>query len=170
MCEDRNYFVNIYIKYVSLLLSYLYIKCLFILLTFSFFSFVEAQQLECSGESHHSSSVPALRQPSSTFLCPAQGSSTAVRDSRSFSSSNILQAQNRAAAKKSPKLWLRRNAHVTPINGPAPQYGEWPLVGSDPLEEFSKLHDYYGQEVKKVRAEWLRGRERAEVAELIDLS
>ncbi|XP_008327569.1 sesquipedalian-1 isoform X2 [Cynoglossus semilaevis] len=130
----------------------------------------EAQQLECSGESHHSSSVPALRQPSSTFLCPAQGSSTAVRDSRSFSSSNILQAQNRAAAKKSPKLWLRRNAHVTPINGPAPQYGEWPLVGSDPLEEFSKLHDYYGQEVKKVRAEWLRGRERAEVAELIDLS
>ncbi|KAF3699840.1 Sesquipedalian-1 [Channa argus] len=63
----------------------------------------------------------------------------------------------------------RRNAYVTPLNGPAPLYGEWPLVGLDPLEEFSKLHDYYGQEVKKAREEWLKSRQAKEEEALIDL-
>ncbi|XP_042361492.1 sesquipedalian-1 [Plectropomus leopardus] len=125
-----------------------------------------------SGESRHSSS--ALKQCTTSFFSAVQGPTAAVREGRSLSAGTVLQGPSipTKVAKKSPKLWHRRNAHVTPINGPAPSYGEWPLVGFDPLEEFSKLHDYYGQEVKKVREEWLRSRRAEEEhsdEDLIDL-
>ncbi|KAM7371710.1 hypothetical protein PAMP_008922 [Pampus punctatissimus] len=137
----------------------------------------EAKQLQ--GESCPSSAVRALKQPTTPmnqgFLLPLQGPTAAVREGRSFSASAVVQAcsiPTKVVAKKSPKLWHKRNAHVTPLNGPAPLYGEWPLVGFDPLEEFSKLHDYYGQEVKKARDEWLRNRQAIEEhsdGDLIDL-
>lgn len=136
----------------------------------------EAKQQQGSGESRHSSSVGALKQSTSSFFFPVLGPTAAVvRESRSFSAGTVLQAPSiptKVVAKKSPKLWPRRNAHVTPLNGPAPLYGEWPLVGFDPLEDFSKLHDYYGQEVKKAREEWLRSRRAEEEhvdGDLIDL-
>ncbi|XP_076852187.1 sesquipedalian-1 isoform X2 [Brachyhypopomus gauderio] len=81
------------------------------------------------------------------------------REKRSYSASSALQAPPmpiKTANKRSPKLWPKRNAHVTPLNGPAPPFGEWPLVNFDPLEEFSKLHEYYGNEIKQLRADWLR--------------
>lgn len=43
----------------------------------------------------------------------------------------------------------------------------------DPLEDFTKLHDYYGEEVKQLRADWLRRRQEEEEhleEDLIDLS
>lgn len=136
------------------------------------FPSTEAKQQQGSGESRQSSSVSALKQSTTNFF-PLQGPTTVVREGRSFSASTVLPSiPTKVAAKKSPKLWLRRNAHVTPLNGPAPLYGEWPLVGFDPLEEFSKLHDYYGQEVKKAREEWLRSRQAEEEhsdGDLIDL-
>lgn len=98
-----------------------------------------------------------------------------VREGRSFSASTLLQAPSipaKVVAKKSPKLWTRRHACVTPLNGPAPLYGEWPLLGFDLFEDFSKLHDYYGQEVKKVREDWLKSRQKEEDhtdQDLIDL-
>ncbi|XP_041673279.1 sesquipedalian-1 [Cheilinus undulatus] len=133
----------------------------------------EAKQTHISGESHHSSSISGLKQ--SQLFLPAQGSTAVVRESRSFSAGTVLNASSgpsKVVARKSPKLWHRRNAHVTPINGPAPLYGEWPLVGFDPLEDFSRLHDYYGQEVKRAREEWLRSRRAEEErrdGDLIDL-
>ncbi|XP_044037035.1 sesquipedalian-1 isoform X2 [Siniperca chuatsi] len=135
----------------------------------------EAKQQQGSGESGDSSSVSALKQSTTNFFLPVQWPTTVVREGRSFSASTVLHVPSiptKVVAKKSPKLWLRRNAHVTPLNGPAPLYGEWPLVGFDPLEEFSKLHDYYGQEVKKAREEWLRSRQAKEEhvdRDLIDL-
>ncbi|KAL7379128.1 hypothetical protein ABVT39_023392 [Epinephelus coioides] len=135
----------------------------------------EAKQQQGSGESSHSSSVSALKQSTTTFFSPVQGPTAVVREGRSFSAGTVLQAPSiptKVVAKKSPKLWHRRNAYVTPLNGPAPLYGEWPLLGFDPLEEFSKLHDYYGQEVKKAREEWLRSRRAEEEhgdRDLIDL-
>lgn len=123
----------------------------------------EAKQQQSSGGSR--SSVGALKQSTTSFLFPMQGPTAAVREGRSFSASTVLQASSiptKGVAKKSPKLWPRRNAYVTPLNGPAPLYGEWPLVGFDPLEEFSKLHDYYGQEVKKAREDWMRSRQTEE--------
>ncbi|XP_038561914.1 sesquipedalian-1 [Micropterus salmoides] len=131
----------------------------------------EAKKQQASGESSHSSSVSDPKQ--STFNhFTVQRPTAVVREGRSFSASTVLQAPSKVVSKKSPKLWLRRNAHVTPLNGPAPLYGEWPLVGFDTLEEFSKLHDYYGQEVKKAREEWLRSRQAEEEhteGDLIDL-
>lgn len=108
---------------------------------------------------------------STNGLWAAGGPSAAVREGRSFSASSVLQAASAPTKVVVPKLWQRRNAYVTPLNGPAPLYGEWPLVGSDPLVEFSKLHDFYGQEVKKVREEWLRSRPAPEDGgrDLIDL-
>lgn len=143
----------------------------FLFLVISCFPSAEAKQRHGSGESCHGSSVSALKS-STSLLSPVQGPMTAVREGRSFSAGTVLQAPTKVVAKKSPKLWLRRNAHVTPLNGPAPLYGEWPLVGFDPLEDFCKLHDYYGQEVKKAREEWLRSRQAEEEhsdGDLIDL-
>nr|XP_054597193.1 LOW QUALITY PROTEIN: sesquipedalian-1 [Nothobranchius furzeri] len=132
----------------------------------------EAKQQQGSGESS-SSACPLY--PNSLLL-PVQVISTVIREGRSFSASAVLQAPSiptkAVYPKKSPKLWPRRNAYVTPLNGPATLYGEWPLVGSDPLVEFSKLHYHYGQEVKKARDEWLRSRQPQEDnsdRDLIDL-
>lgn len=127
------------------------------------------------GSSDSRSSVTSLSPSANSFLFTAHRQSALIRESRSFSESSVLQAASipaKVVAKKSPKLWPRRNAYVTPLNGPAPLHGEWPLVGSDPLQEFSKLHDYYGQEVKKAREEWLRSHQKKEdgsTDDLIDL-
>ncbi|XP_056609551.1 sesquipedalian-1 isoform X2 [Triplophysa dalaica] len=116
------------------------------------------------------------------------GASVVPRDGRSYSTGSVLPSSttNRPISyslqpppvsfktnnKRSPKLWPKRNAHVTPLNSPAPSYGEWPVVGFDPLEEFSKLHEYYGNEIKELRADWLK-KKREEMGyieeDLIDL-
>ncbi|XP_077590663.1 sesquipedalian-1 [Stigmatopora nigra] len=73
---------------------------------------------------------------------------------------------------KSRKPWQRWNTQVTPLNGPTPpSYAEWPLVGSDQRDGFCKLHEYFGQEVKKAREEWLARRQPPEtiVRDLVDL-
>ncbi|XP_037544642.1 sesquipedalian-1 [Nematolebias whitei] len=129
----------------------------------------EYEEAKQQGSSDPPSSV-GLLSLSTNSLWAAGGTSAAVREGRSFSASSVLQAAS-VPTKVVPKLWQRRNAYVTPLNGPAPLYGEWPLVGSDPLVEFSKLHDFYGQEVKKVREEWLRSRPAPEDGgrDLIDL-
>ncbi|KAM9779935.1 sesquipedalian-1 [Neosynchiropus ocellatus] len=107
--------------------------------------------------------------PSSCDLSPVNQTSilqtppAASWQTRRFSADPVLQS-TKVVTRKSPKVWTRRNAHVTPLNGPAPLYGEWPLVEFDPMEEFSKLHDYYGLEVKKAREDWLRSRQMEEEA------
>ncbi|KAG7334680.1 hypothetical protein KOW79_001276 [Hemibagrus wyckioides] len=110
-----------------------------------------------------SSSVIAAFYAGSPYL--AQISAPTHRDMRSYSASHAYPGHRthhapsvpiRSANKRSPKHWPKRNAHVTPLNGPAPKYGEWPLVGFDPMDEFVKLHEYYGNEVKQVRADWLK--------------
>ncbi|XP_013764505.1 sesquipedalian-1 isoform X1 [Maylandia zebra] len=133
----------------------------------------EAKRQQSLGESHPS--VSALKLPTNSFLFTTMQQTAVVREGRSFSASTLLQAPSipaKVVAKKSPKLWTRRHACVTPLNGPAPLYGEWPLVGFDLFEDFSKLHDYYGQEVKKVREDWLKSRQKEEDhtdQDLIDL-
>ncbi|KAJ8364410.1 hypothetical protein SKAU_G00132410 [Synaphobranchus kaupii] len=98
----------------------------------------------------------------------------AVREARSFSTNHLLQApptSSKAVSKRSPKLWPKRNAHVTPINGPIPPLGEWPLVGSGPFKDFDELHEHYGKEVKELRADWLQkklGEEGKQEGDLID--
>ena len=37
------------------------------------------------------------------------------------------------------------------------------MVGLDSLEEFSTLHDYYGQEVRRLREDWRRSRQEEKI-------
>ncbi|KPP58018.1 hypothetical protein Z043_124202, partial [Scleropages formosus] len=108
-----------------------------------------------------------------TWGGPASGAPPGAREARSYSANSFLQAQpvaGKSKPSKSPKLWPKRNAHVTPINGPAPPLGEWPLVGSGPLEDFPELHEHYGKEIKELRAKWLQVKREEQAAEgdLID--
>ncbi|KAL6476448.1 hypothetical protein MHYP_G00149470 [Metynnis hypsauchen] len=146
----------------------------------------EVKQEKDLGDSSHSSTViGSCFKASSTAMASfntgppffIQRPPALPRERRSYSASAALQtpavpAPLKTANKRSPKLWPKRNAHVTPLNGPAPPHGEWPLVCFDPLEEFSKLHEYYGNEVKQLRADWLRSKREKEghiEEDLIDL-
>ncbi|XP_071752053.2 sesquipedalian-1-like isoform X3 [Centroberyx gerrardi] len=92
----------------------------------------------------------------------------------SFSSNQRLQAppiSSKPASKRSPKLWPKRNANVVPINGPAPPLGEWSAAGTGTKEEFSKLHEEFGKDVKELIADWSkrgRGDEVIQEEDLID--
>ncbi|KAI4887707.1 hypothetical protein NFI96_025028, partial [Prochilodus magdalenae] len=144
----------------------------------------EAKQEKDLSDSSHSSTVisscssPAMASFNTGQPFFIQRPTAVPRERRSYSASATLQAPTvpvpiKNANKRSPKLWPKRNAHVTPLNGPAPPHGEWSLVCFDPLEDFSKLHEYYGNEVKQVRADWLRSKREKEghvEEDLIDFS
>lgn len=108
----------------------------------------------------------------SSILLPHTG--PGVKPETSFVSNETLQASTfyvKPANKKSPRLWPKRNANVVPVNGPTPPQGEWSISGSGSKEEFSKLHDDFGKEVKELIADWLkkeRGNEAAQEEDLID--
>nr|XP_046232374.1 sesquipedalian-1-like isoform X2 [Scatophagus argus] len=97
-------------------------------------------------------------QTSAPSLYPAP----AVGAGPSLSSSQMLQAStisSKTASKRSPKLWPKRNANVVPVNTPALPLEEWSGACLGTMEEFSKLHEDYGKEVKELIADWLkRGR------------
>lgn len=100
--------------------------------------------------------------PSSLKTCPAVGETKITN--------RQLQApptSGKLVAKKSPKLWPKRNALVTPINEPSPPLGEWPLIGSGNFKDFGELHEFYGKEVKELRADWLQKKQK-EVDNLFD--
>uniref|UniRef100_A0A3P8SVV3 Sesquipedalian n=1 Tax=Amphiprion percula TaxID=161767 RepID=A0A3P8SVV3_AMPPE len=85
----------------------------------------------------------------------------------------MLQTPNissKTASKRSPKLWPKRSANVMPVNTPALSMGEWSAVCFSTREEFSKLHEDFGKEVKELIADWKRGNGGAVVQEgnLID--
>ncbi|XP_062841045.1 sesquipedalian-1 [Trichomycterus rosablanca] len=131
-----------------------------------------------SGSSSCSGSVMASLYPGTSHF--TQHPAPTCRETRSHSASCIPHAHHHAAPapvksahKRSPKHWPKRNAHVTPMNGPVPLCGEWPQVDFNPLDDFVKLHEYYGKEVKQLRADWLQKKqqEAGHVEEdLIDLS
>lgn len=87
----------------------------------------------------------------------------------------MLQApatSSKSAAKKSPKLWSKRNTNVVPVNEPAPPLGEWSGFCSGNMVEFVKLHEDFGKEVKELIADWSKNRQADKVVEeenLIDL-
>lgn len=68
------------------------------------------------------------------------------------------------AAKRSPMLWPKRNANVVPLNDPGPPLVEWPAAFPVTKEEFCKLHEDFGKEVKLLIAKWSK-KGRPEVAQ-----
>lgn len=90
----------------------------------------------------------------------------------SLGSTSTLQATpvlSKAAKSKSPKLWPKRNANVMPINVSAPPMGEWSALESDTKEEFSKLHEDFGKEVKELIMDWKKRGRSGEVVQEKDL-
>lgn len=60
---------------------------------------------------------------------------------------------------------------MVPVNTPAPPLGEWSGLCLSTKEEFTKLHEDYGKEVKELIADWSkrgRGEEAVEGGNLID--
>lgn len=112
----------------------------------------EAKQQK-SSDSRDAISTEAFK--SAAALLPEPGAQTVAGKARGQSGSALLRAPTKVISQKCTML-LRKNALITPLNGPAASCGEW--VGSNPAEHFRELHDYYGQEVKKAREEWLKGR------------
>ena len=68
----------------------------------------------------------------------------------------MLTVSSKTASKRSPKLWPKRSANVVPVNTPALPLGEWSGVCFSSQEDFSKLHDDFGKEVKELIADWSR--------------
>ncbi|XP_058477762.1 sesquipedalian-1-like isoform X2 [Solea solea] len=63
---------------------------------------------------------------------------------------------SKTATKRSPKLWPKRSTNVVPINTPAPPMGEWSAAYFEAREEFPKLHEDFGKEIKKLISSWSR--------------
>ncbi|XP_071318131.1 sesquipedalian-1-like [Trachinotus anak] len=82
---------------------------------------------------------------------PAVGAGPGLNSGPTLQSLTI---STKTASKRSPKLWPKRNANVVPINTHAPPMGEWSGVCFSTKEEFGKLHDVFGKEVKELIANW----------------
>lgn len=110
----------------------------------------------------NSFNMPNFNPVEESFLRTPTPALTPLQAGPSLTSNPMLQApilSSKTASKRSPKLWPKRNANVVPINSPAPPKGEWSGVCIGSLEEFSKLHEDFGKEVKYLIADWSkRGR------------
>lgn len=67
-----------------------------------------------------------------------------------------IQAVAAVPSKGSPKLWPSRKANVGLPNSPTAAVEEWLEVSSKTKEEFGKLHEDFGKEVKELIADWLK--------------
>ncbi|XP_037319287.2 sesquipedalian-1-like [Pungitius pungitius] len=68
-------------------------------------------------------------------------------------SSQMLQPTTvsyKATTRRSPKLWPKRSANVEP----AAPLKDWPGFSSASKEEFTRLHEDFGKEVKELIVEW----------------
>lgn len=76
----------------------------------------------------------------------------------------------KSAARRSPMLWPKRNSNMISNNDPGPPLVEWPPALPVTKEEFCKLHEDFGKEVKVLIADWSKKQRPEAVAEenLID--
>lgn len=107
---------------------------------------------------------PAAYQSSQSSTLPSSYSAAGLEAAAALSPNQMLQAptvSSKSSSKRSPKLWPKRSANVVPVNTPpAPSLGEWLGVCVGTKEEFTKLHEDYGKEVKELIADWSkRGRD-----------
>ncbi|KAF3704438.1 Sesquipedalian-1 [Channa argus] len=77
----------------------------------------------------------------------------------SLSSTSALQTLTvspKTASKRSPKLWPKRNANSSVLNTHAPPIRDWAGIYEGTKEDFIKLHEDFGKEVKELIADWSR--------------
>lgn len=96
---------------------------------------------------------------SSGLQQPSSAASAYSAAGGGLNSNLTIQTLTAVPGKSSPKLWPKRKANAAPLNGPSPSVEEWLEVWPGTKEEFGKLHEDFGKEVKKLIADWLkRGR------------
>ncbi|KAM3860047.1 sesquipedalian-1-like [Diretmus argenteus] len=123
---------------------------------------------------HHGADPPAWLITNTSILSPQYVGQVVRGQPPTFSSSQMLQAlpvSNKPASKRSPKPRTKKNANVALVNGPAAPWGECSPEAT-PNEDFIKLHEDFGKEVKELIADWLkrgRGNEVEQQEDLIDL-
>uniref|UniRef100_A0A671YN80 Sesquipedalian n=1 Tax=Sparus aurata TaxID=8175 RepID=A0A671YN80_SPAAU len=112
---------------------------------------LEKLSKECAGITGQSITCSSCLsgQTSTLSSFPAQGAGAGPM-------LQALTVSSKTASKRSPKLWPKRSANVVPVNTPAPPLGEWSGVCFSSQEDFSKLHDDFGKEVKELIADWSR--------------
>ncbi|XP_028287055.1 sesquipedalian-1-like isoform X2 [Parambassis ranga] len=98
-----------------------------------------------AGAEYPSASLSALTSHPAAVAGPSLGPNPLLRSPA---------ASSKTASKRSPKLWPKRSANVVPVNTPALPVGEWSGVCLGTMEEFSKLHEDFGKEVKELIADW----------------
>lgn len=116
-----------------------------------------------SSEPNQASTLPNFNRAGANYPGVAFGASTlpsfsnaAVGAAPGLSPNLMLQPRTvstKTASKKSPKLWPKRSANVMPLNTPALQMGEWSGLCFD-KEDFSKLHEDFGKDIKELIADW----------------
>lgn len=113
-------------------------------------------------------SLSAQNSMLTPYVAPVVGAGPSLSSNLTLKAPTV---SSKSASKRSPKLWPKRNANVVPINTPAPPMGEWSGVCLGTKEEFSKLHEDFGKEVKELIADWSkrgRGGEVVQEENLID--
>lgn len=87
-------------------------------------------------------------------------SASALGSAPNLSQNPMLQppppTSTKSASRRSPKLWPKRSANVVPANNLPPPLGEWSGVMSGTMEDFSKMHEDFGKEVKELIANWAK--------------
>lgn len=99
---------------------------------------------------------PAAHQSAQSLTLPSFPA-TGVAAGPSLSSNQMLlptAISSKAASKRSPKLWPKRSSNVVPVNTPALPLGEWSGVCLGTKEDFTKLHEDFGKEVKELIVDW----------------
>uniref|UniRef100_A0A8C5HR49 Sesquipedalian n=2 Tax=Gouania willdenowi TaxID=441366 RepID=A0A8C5HR49_GOUWI len=102
----------------------------------------EVESPGASMRTSHTSTLPS-------FHTPPLGAGLGI------SSNQMLQlpiVPVKAAGKKSPKLWPTRSGNVLPGNASALALGELGLCSDN--EDFSKMHDDYGKDIRELIADW----------------
>lgn len=118
-----------------------------------------------------STAQPVFASPSfskQTSTLPVAGAGLSPASSPNLQPPHI---SSKSASKRSPKLWPKKSANVVPMNTPAPSYGDWSGLCFSSKDEFSRLHEDFGKEVKELIADWLkreRGGEAVQGENLID--
>ncbi|XP_047464306.1 sesquipedalian-1-like [Mugil cephalus] len=95
-----------------------------------------------------SSAYPAGRSSTLSSYPPGAGSGVLLP--------NPAASSSKGASRKSPKLWPKRSANTLPVGAPALACEDWSGLSFSAAEDFCKIHEDYGKEVKELIAEWAR--------------
>lgn len=136
----------------------------------SVFAFSSDALVEFSSEPTNAFTTASFITTTAGYPAAAQSRQTSTLPTGAgpgLSSAPALQTltiSSKTASKKSPKLWPKKSANVVPINTAAPPTGEWSGVFTGNKEDFSKLHEDYGKEVKELIANWSKRGQAGEAA------